>query len=257
MSRTVEELENEINELKSQLQDTQSALDEFQADSRELEAELEKELERANKKSNELELKLRKAESDSETLRERLTLAQQESLASQRTIHDLKQKNEELTNTIRVLEQQNDDLQRSERIASSSCADAESKLSAALEQIVLLEAEVEEKEALKVDIQRYKDDIRDMRLELELLKSKQITFSEVESPSTPLVNVSTQGEPLLLNYDSNLPFSVSTGMENQIDLVSSLLHRVLNIQERIQHCRKHVDVSEKADNNQSENGNIS
>ena len=67
---------------------------------------------------------------------------------------------DELRTYIRQLEQKNDDLERSHRAALGSVEDFEAKLNGAIERNVILESELDEKEALKAVIQRMRDETR-------------------------------------------------------------------------------------------------
>lgn len=61
---------------------------------------------------------------------------------------------------IRELEQKNDDLERAHRIVSESVAGIEQMLNQAYEKNALLEMEIDEKEMLKVKLQRLMDETR-------------------------------------------------------------------------------------------------
>lgn len=61
---------------------------------------------------------------------------------------------------IRELEQKNDDLERAHRIVSESVAGIEQMLNQAYEKNALLEMEIDEKELLKVKLQRLMDETR-------------------------------------------------------------------------------------------------
>ncbi|KJE94808.1 hypothetical protein CAOG_05385 [Capsaspora owczarzaki ATCC 30864] len=209
-----------VDELRSQLAEAQHNLEEFQQDSRELEAELEREIEIAQKRSSELEVKLRRAELESEQLRDRLAKAQQESVASQRTIDQLKQVQSEQAQRIRELEQANDDIQRSERATSALLADVEVKFNQAVERIGMLEAEMEEQDAMRQEAQRHRDEIRDLKLDIDVLKQHRAgdTSAGSNHPQTTASHHS------------------SSVVDSQLALVESLLERVTNIQAQVQSC---------------------
>lgn len=72
---------------------------------------------------------------------------------------------------VRELEQKNDDLERAERVISESVAAIESSLNLTIERNAILESEIDEKEMLKVKLQRLVDETRDLKQEL-LIKER-------------------------------------------------------------------------------------
>jgi len=80
---------------------------------------------------------------------------------------------------VRELEQQNDDLERAKRSTLASLEDFEGRMNAAIERNAFLESELDEKENLKMAVQRLKDETRDLRSELKVLNPQ---VSEDEEP---------------------------------------------------------------------------
>ncbi|XP_042243393.1 nuclear distribution protein nudE-like 1-A [Homarus americanus] len=78
----------------------------------------------------------------------------------QSELTDIKDIKEDLTRYIRELEQANDDLERAKRATVTSLEDFESRLNLAIERNAFLESELDEKEDLKVTVQRLKDEAR-------------------------------------------------------------------------------------------------
>ena len=76
---------------------------------------------------------------------------------------------EKLHKYVRELEQQNDDLERAKRSTLASLEDFEARLNIAIERNAFLESELDEKENLKMVVQRLKDESRDLRQELKVL----------------------------------------------------------------------------------------
>ncbi|ROT76580.1 putative nuclear distribution protein nudE-like 1-B [Penaeus vannamei] len=81
---------------------------------------------------------------------------------------EIKNIKEDLSRYIRELEQANDDLERAKRATVTSLEDFEARLNLAIERNAFLESELDEKEALKVMVQRLKDEARDLRQELSV-----------------------------------------------------------------------------------------
>ena len=76
---------------------------------------------------------------------------------------------------MRELEQQNDDLERAKRSTLASLEDFEGRLNIAIERNAFLESELDEKENLKMVVQRLKDETRDLRQELNVLNPQLVT----------------------------------------------------------------------------------
>ena len=101
------------------LQEARLELDEFQEGSRELEAELEAQLEQAESKAREMDVLKTRLEMENEALKERLEAVQNESFVMvsslQEEIATLTLHRDTLQKYVRELEQSNDDLERLQR----------------------------------------------------------------------------------------------------------------------------------------------
>ncbi|XP_069938844.1 nuclear distribution protein nudE-like 1 [Cherax quadricarinatus] len=91
----------------------------------------------------------------------------------QTELADIKNIKDDLTRYIRELEQKNDDLERSKRATLTSLEDFEARLNLAIERNAFLESELDEKEDLKVTVQRLKDEARDLRQELSVKEKEE------------------------------------------------------------------------------------
>merc|ERR1711997_1301792 len=87
----------------------------------------------------------------------------------QTELSEIKEIKDELNKYVRELEQQNDDLERAKRSTLASLEDFEARMNATIERNAFLESELDEKESLKVSVQRLKDETRDLRAELRVL----------------------------------------------------------------------------------------
>ncbi|KAG8317429.1 Nuclear distribution protein nudE-like 1 [Homalodisca vitripennis] len=68
-----------------------------------------------------------------------------------------------------------------------SLEEFETKLNASIERNVLLESELDEKESLKVMVQRLKDEARDLKQEIQVIQSSKMTSgSRKSSVASPL-----------------------------------------------------------------------
>ena len=79
------------------------------------------------------------------------------------------------------MEQQNDDLERAKRSTLASLEDFEGRMNAAIERNAFLESELDEKETLKMAVQRLKDETRDLRSELKVLNPQFVSRNKMSS----------------------------------------------------------------------------
>jgi chromosome segregation ATPase len=162
--------------LKTALIDTRNTLDEFQRDSRDYEEELEHNIEIMDAQNKELRNAVNALQLETEHWKEKYQEAKNDANAAmesmQREIQFLKASHQKYKELTRTLEQDNDDLERFGRVATSSLRDIELKLNQTMERNAFLESELEAKNQLVVVVQRLKDEIRDLQLELSVLRSK-------------------------------------------------------------------------------------
>ncbi|KAA1074141.1 NADH:ubiquinone oxidoreductase [Puccinia graminis f. sp. tritici] len=160
--------------LQSDLDDTKLALDEFQVSSKELETELERELQATEKQLKELRGKEEHLlhEIDQWKIKYHSSLKDHTKTMThmQTELETCRKSNEEYRTRLRDMELDNDELEGKERMVASSLQDVESKYGKAIERITLLEDELIEKSKLEEEHQRLKDDLRDMTEELAVLR---------------------------------------------------------------------------------------
>uniref|UniRef100_A0A1D1YD85 Nuclear distribution protein nudE-like 1-B n=1 Tax=Anthurium amnicola TaxID=1678845 RepID=A0A1D1YD85_9ARAE len=245
-SSTKEELEHykALNAaLEETLHETQSALEEFQITSRELEEDLERELEQSEKKYKELKLKNESLKCEVDDWKQKYYQTKTDAVMAQTQLQNelesLKSLQEQSAIKTRELEIDFDDLERTERAAKSSLIDLENKYNKAIERNVILENELEGKSALIVQVQRLKDELKDVSIELAILKNKQdgdlgppTPSSEPVSPPekketyNPLPTTNTVGKPM----DQN----------STVRMVQEMVGRVKSIEARLVSCRSLV-----------------
>ncbi|KAJ7235897.1 hypothetical protein B0H12DRAFT_1141023 [Mycena haematopus] len=196
------------NEVADMLAETRAELDEFQIASRELEAELEAELQRTEKSQQDLKVKVARAESERDEWKSKfMSLQTTHNTATttlQRELDKLRQEHQQAKVQLRELEMGTDDLERNERAVSSSLADMESKYSRALEEKILLEHELLDKANLEEECQRLKDELRDANVEVSILKDQlaaQPAWDNASSiaHSSHFPSIAPQSEDNLLN----------------------------------------------------------
>ncbi|XP_038676011.1 nuclear distribution protein nudE homolog 1 isoform X1 [Scyliorhinus canicula] len=244
---------------------TREELIEFQEGSRELEAELETQLEHAENRNRdllsdnnrlrmELDLFKDKLEEHHSENYKRITMLQDE-LAETTAIKDQLQK------YIRELEQANDDLERAKRATIMSLEDFEQRLNQAIERNAFLESELDEKENLLVSVQRLKDEARDLRQELAVQQKpesiRKPTNAMLDSenvmppasttmPLTPLICKrpnSVFPTPATFTKDgyTGSPLTPSARI-SALNIVGDLLRKVGALESKLASCRNFVWV---------------
>lgn len=201
------------HQYKQSLEEAREELDEFQISSRELESELEAQLEQYEGRNKELTSANARLDMEIESLRERLEQQQQ---TGHKQITELQDElaqvtayKDELQRYIRELEQSNDDLERTKRATVVSLEDFEARLNMAIERNAFLESELEEKDMLAITVQRLKDEARDLKNELNVERKvpsmgETPVKEKLDSPvTTPALDQSTQPQQQQQPVDSN------------------------------------------------------
>ncbi|KZT43726.1 hypothetical protein SISSUDRAFT_1124416 [Sistotremastrum suecicum HHB10207 ss-3] len=190
---------NEIHEI---LSETRRELEDFQQSSRELEDELERELERTETEKENLRKKVLKAETECNEWKSKFmnlqTTSNTTTTSLQRELDTLRQDFQKIKIHSRELEMGNDDLERNERAVASSLADAENRYSKVLEEKILLEHELLDKAGLEEQSQRLRDELRDANAEISILK-EQIKIAREAIPPTPPPKMSTSASAPVQN----------------------------------------------------------
>jgi hypothetical protein len=197
-------LEESLKYYKTQYEAVEADLADFQASSKELEAELEKDVEAAEKRERDLRDKAAKLQYDVDEWKTKYTQAKKEAGAAQnalqKEITDLRDQNRSLQHRLRDIEVANDDFERQQRNTESSLEDLESKYNQTIERGVMLEEEMkaaeQEREALRIEAQRLKDDFSDLKIENDITKDKlRKTEALLGRGRQPLVIDLTQTSP--------------------------------------------------------------
>ncbi|KAJ1726475.1 NADH:ubiquinone oxidoreductase [Coemansia biformis] len=162
--------------LRDQLENKEVELAEYMAESSELEAELESEIKRVEAANAELRAKNERYKFEIAELKEKYQSAQLkagEDLESiERELQFVRSQQEYYKSRTRELEQDNDDLERNERAAKSTLQAMETRLSRAMEENSHLLGEAETKKMLADEVQRLKDELKDLNLELNIVRSR-------------------------------------------------------------------------------------
>ncbi|KAK4649939.1 NADH:ubiquinone oxidoreductase [Podospora pseudocomata] len=187
---------------KSQYELLEQELSEFQASSKELEAELEKDLDAADKRERALQKKAESLSYEVEEWKRKYKESKSEANAAQsileKEITTLRETNRTLQLRLRDIEVANDDFERQARNTTSSLEDLESKYNVAIERAVLLEEEIkigeQEREQLRVETQRLREELSDLKIEAEILQHK-IKKQDARHLSTLSTDLSLPGSP--------------------------------------------------------------
>ncbi|CAK7563844.1 MAG: NADH:ubiquinone oxidoreductase [Sporothrix epigloea] len=172
--------EDALSWYKAQYEQLEHELVEFRESSRELEAELEKDLDAADKRERGLRDKAEALQYEVDEWKRKYKESKSEANSAQnileKEITTLRDANRTLQLRLRDTEVANDDFERQARNTTSSLEDLESKYNVAIERGVLLEEEIkmgeQERENLRVDAQRLREELSDLKIEAEILQAK-------------------------------------------------------------------------------------
>ncbi|EFX00082.1 nuclear distribution protein [Grosmannia clavigera kw1407] len=172
--------EETLSWYKVQYEQLEHELIEFRESSRELEAELEKDLDAADKRERTLREKAEALGYEVDEWKRKYKESKTEANAAQnqleKEITTLRDANRTLQLRLRDIEVANDDFERQARNTTSSLEDLESKYNVAIERGVLLEEEIKmgelEREMLRVDAQRLREELSELKIEADILQDK-------------------------------------------------------------------------------------
>ncbi|RYC59534.1 hypothetical protein CHU98_g6662 [Xylaria longipes] len=172
--------EESLSWYKRQYEQLCDELSEFRESSHELEAELEKDLDAADKRQRALEQKVETVQFEVDEWKEKCKKAKAEANAAQNTLEKeittLRDTNRSLQLKLRDIEVANDDFERQARNTHSSLEDMESKYNVAIERTVMMEEEIkigeQERETLRIEAQRLREELSDLKIEAEIMQDK-------------------------------------------------------------------------------------
>ncbi|XP_026467033.1 nuclear distribution protein nudE-like 1-B [Ctenocephalides felis] len=228
--------------------DAQQELEDFSEESRQLECELEASLEQSENVIRDLRLTIRNLQAELESSKNKLEKLDKENCSLEINCNALSSEKEKLLIYIRELEQKNDDLERAHRNVTESVATFEDLLNKAYEKNALLENEVGEKENLQVQLQRMRDEARDLQQELKI-KVKDGDKSLMNGYSNSYMNLSLDSNRLHCEMETqtvdnqtsvkNQPSNIngngltSGGRIIAMNIVGDLLRKVGNMEAKL------------------------
>ncbi|KAK7408337.1 NADH:ubiquinone oxidoreductase [Neonectria punicea] len=200
--------EDAVTWYKAQYEQLEMELAEFRDSSRELEQELEKDIDRAEKQERILQEKAETLGFEVEEWKRKHKESKTEASAAQhqleKEITTLRDSNRTMQLKLRDIEVANDDFERQARNTTSSLEDMESKYNQAIERAVMMEEEIkmgeQEREQLRIESQRLRDELGDLKIEAELLQDK-LKKQESRHLSSISTDLSMMGSP---TFDKNL-----------------------------------------------------
>ncbi|PHH55439.1 Nuclear distribution protein nudE -like protein 1 [Ceratocystis fimbriata CBS 114723] len=214
---------------KLQYEQLEGELAEFRESSRELEAELEKDIELAEKRERTLKERAETLGFEVEEWKRKYKESKAEASSSQQTLEkeitSLRDTNRKIQLRLREIEVANDDYERQARNTTSSLEDMESKYNQVIERSVMLEEEMkfseQEREQSRIETQRLKAELNDLKIEAELLQDKvkkyesrqfAVISPDISVMSSPMFDKSVHGSPgstasspLISTPDSTIP----------------------------------------------------
>ncbi|KAE8234246.1 hypothetical protein CF326_g716 [Tilletia indica] len=219
---------SKVNDLHDTLNETEATLQDFMEGSKELEAEMEREISASNKRLTDLQNKNEAMRADVDNWKGKY----QASLAEHnKTLADLNKELEILRDShniyktkVRDMELTNDELESAERMVQSSLVDMEGRYHKAIERTALLEEELFTKATLEEENQRLKDEIRELNEELSVVRNMTPSHSRAQSrsdapvPAEDIVSDSLESDlnlsDLVVNRPMSSASSASTGQQS-------------------------------------------
>lgn len=211
---------------KAQYEMLESELADFRESSHELEAELEKDLVAMEKRERQLEKKCEELGDKSKEWQKKYVEAKNESgtvqAQLQKEITTLREQNRVLSHKLRDIEVTNDDFERQARHTNSSLEDLENKYNVAIERAVMMEEEIrigeQERETLRIETQRLRDDLSDLKIEAEVLQEK---LKRAESRQLPMRTGNIIGTGTIYPKTNTAPSSPYAYLDSPASNVSS------------------------------------
>ncbi|CAJ2510274.1 Uu.00g061740.m01.CDS01 [Anthostomella pinea] len=214
---------------KKQYEQLADELTEFRESSHELEAELEKDLDAADKRQRDLEQRSESLQFEVDEWKEKCKKAKAEANSAQnaleKEITTLRDANRSMQLRLRDIEVANDDFERQARNTTSSLEDMESKYNVAIERTVMMEEEIkigeQERESLRIESQRLREELSDLKVEAEIMQDK-IKKAENRHLSTISTDISIPDSPSFENSPRSTASSpmISTP-PNEVALLST------------------------------------
>lgn len=173
-------MEEELDYYKKQYEQLETDLADFQSSSKDLEEQLERDIETAERNEHKLKGQVEKLNYEVEEWKQKHKQAKTEANSAQNALQKevtaLREGRRQLELRLRDIEVVNDDYERQARNTESSLEDMESKYNVTIERGVMLEEEVKvgekEREELRIEAQRLRDELGELKVENEITQEK-------------------------------------------------------------------------------------
>lgn len=207
---------------KTQYEQLEAELADFQASSRELEQELERDIEAAEKRERQLQEKIESLGYEVEEWKTKYKQSRTEANNAQNSLEkeitSLRETNRAMQLKLRDIEVANDDFERQARHTTSSLEDLESKYNVSIERGVMFEEEIKigehERESLRIETQRLRDELGELRIEADIRQDKlrraEATASEVQRQRQVDIPASTAPRPQSVMSERSEPTTTSS-----------------------------------------------
>lgn len=174
------DIKEQLDWYKTQYGQLETDLADFQASSKDLEEQLEKDVETAEKNERKWKEQVEKLNFEVEEWKSKHKQAKTEANtaqnALQKEITNIREANRSMQLRLRDTEVMNDDYERQARNTETSLEDMETKYNASIERGVLLDETVrqgeQEREELRIETQRLRDELGDLKVENEITREK-------------------------------------------------------------------------------------
>jgi len=234
--------DEKVKELEEVEENFNEQFEDFQQSSKELESEMERELQLNEKKLKDLTSQYHRIKNEYEDSQDKSRRSTEDTNKMLHSLQDevetLRKTTGELRREKRLLEQENDELETRVRVSEASLHDLSEKLNKTLEENAWLQTELEEKATRNQEtVQRLKEEIKDLQSEIAALAQKlsETTPTHIErdtKPSPP------NGAPSNTNGTSQVRstgiLSKARGKEGSIDLVDDILSLVKDMEKKLQ-----------------------
>ncbi|KAK0556159.1 NADH:ubiquinone oxidoreductase [Tilletia horrida] len=166
---------SKVTDLHDTLNETEATLQDFMESSKELEAEMEREISASNRRLADLQNKNEAMRADVDNWKNKyqngLTEHNKALADLNKELEVLRESHNIYKTKVRDMELVNDELESAERMVQSSLADMEGRYNNAMERTALLEEELVTKATLEEENQRLKDEIRELNEELAVVRN--------------------------------------------------------------------------------------
>ncbi|KAL9937291.1 hypothetical protein V8E36_003700 [Tilletia maclaganii] len=202
---------SKVTDLHDTLNETESTLQDFMESSKELEAEMEREISASNRRLGDLQSKNEAMRTDVDNWKGKYqsSLAEHNKALAElnKELEVLRESHNLYKTRVRDMELTNDELESAERMVQSSLVDMEGRYNKAIERTALLEEELVTKAMLEEENQRLKDEIRELNEELAFVRNVTPALSRTASRADDPTTASVGADHVAASMEADLNLS--------------------------------------------------